>query len=235
MSYLISNVPHFKCWVRKEFTCNHMNYHGEYLHALAFAVNTIPDRSLSFQVVFTGCTEEENVHGGAMWARMPIQALVADIPVDEWAEPMEDHLCQPWDCESRNHSVIVMDRVSSSPWLCKIGNEFYTARYMFTVDYTDHDIADDPAQHKQSHVMYLLDAGKWTGNIVALPNNRVRATSPALWVTGEGAPDFAPSQWTHSAESHESYLDPSVTFNNLYEDSDVKKATGKKNNKKSSK
>ena len=49
MSYLISNVPHFKCWVRKEFTCNHLYYHGEYLHALAFAVNTIPFRSLSFQ------------------------------------------------------------------------------------------------------------------------------------------------------------------------------------------
>ena len=36
--------------------------------------------------------------------------------------------------------------------------------------------------------------------------------------TGEGAPDFAPSQWLHSAESHESYLEPSITFNNLYED-----------------
>ena len=53
---------------------------------------------------------------------------------------------------------------------------------------------------------------------MALPNNRVRATSPALWVTGEGAPDFKPSQWTHSAEGHQSYLDPSVTFNNLYEE-----------------
>jgi hypothetical protein len=107
---------------------------------------------------------------------------------------------------------------------------------MFTVDYTDSDIADDPAQHKQSHVMYLLDAGKWTGNIVALPNNRVRATSPALWVTGEGAPDFAPSQWTHSAESHESYLDPFTTFNNLYEDRDANSKTkSKKSNKKSSK
>ena len=55
MSYLISNVPHFNCWVRREFTSNHTNYHGEFLHAVAFAVNTIPDRSLSFQVVFTGC------------------------------------------------------------------------------------------------------------------------------------------------------------------------------------
>ena len=183
MSYLISNVPHFNCWIRKEFTCDHQDYHGEFLHGIVIAVNTIPDRSLSFQVVFTGCEvdfeegPEENVHGGAMWARMPIQALVADIPLDEWPTPMQDHLAQPWDCESRHHSVITMDRVSSSPWLCKIDNEFYKGKYLFTVDYTDSDIADDPAQHKQSHVLYLTDAGEWTGNFVALPNNRVRATS----------------------------------------------------------
>jgi hypothetical protein len=172
MSYLISNIPQFKCWVRKEFTANHSKYHGEYLHALAIAVNTIPDRSLSFQVVFTGCeidSEEDapNVHGGAMWARMPIQALVADIPLQEWPTPMEDHLAQPWDCLSHHHSVVTMDRVSSSPWLCKIGGEFYTGKYLFTVDYTDNSIADDPAQHKQSHVLYLTDAGEYTGNFVA--------------------------------------------------------------------
>ena len=221
MSYLISNIPQFKCWVRKEFTCNHQKYHGEYIHALAIAVNTIPDRSLSFQVVFTGCEVDshedmENVHGGAMWARMPIQALVADIPVEEWALPMEDHLAQPWDCESRDHSVVILDRVSSSPWICKIDNDFYQGKYLFTVDYTDNSIADDPAQHKQSHVLYITEECEWKGNIVALPNNRVRATSPALWVTGEGPPDFAPSQHLHSAEGHESYLDPLTTFNNLY-------------------
>ncbi len=219
MSYLISNIPHFKCWVRKEFTVNHQRYHGEFLHAIAIAVNTIPDRSLSFQVVFTGCEAEDdegNIHGGAMWARMPIQALVADIPVAEWALPMEDHLAQPWDCEARNHSVIVMDRVSSSPWICKINNKFYQGKYLFTVDYTGNSIADCPAQHKQSHVIYITEDCEWKGNIVALPNNRVRATSPALWVTGEGPPDFAPSQHIHSAEGHESYLDPLTTFNNLY-------------------
>jgi hypothetical protein len=195
VSYLISNIPHFKCWVRKEFTVNHQRYHGEFLHAIAIAVNTIPDRSLSFQVVFTGCEAEDdeaNIHGGAMWARMPIQALVADIP------------------------VIVMDRVSSSPWICKINNKFYQGKYLFTVDYTGNSIADCPAQHKQSHVIYITEDCEWKGNIVALPNNRVRATSPALWVTGEGPPDFAPSQHIHSAEGHESYLDPLTTFNNLY-------------------
>jgi hypothetical protein len=224
MPHLISNIPHFKVWVRRDFTSGHENYQGEFIHAYVIAVNTIPDRSLSFQVVFTGCEvdrddwDEGNIHGGAMWARMPIQALVADIPVEEWPEPMEDHLAQPWDCESRDHAVVCMDRVSSSPWLAKIDGNFYKATYLFTVDYTNNDIADDPAQHKQSHVLYITEDCKWKGNLVALPNNRVRATSPALWRTGEGAPDFQPSQWTHSAEGHESYLDPTITFNNLYED-----------------
>ena len=77
MSYLLSNVPHFKCWVRREFTHNHEKYHDEYLHALVIAV-TIPDRSLSFQVVFTGCesdcedNNEPNIHGGAMYEWYPL-------------------------------------------------------------------------------------------------------------------------------------------------------------------
>ena len=85
-------------------------YHGEYLHGLAIAVNTVPDRCLSFQVVFTGCESDDdenepNVHGGAMWARMPITALVADIPYKEWPQKMPTHLAQPWDCSSHHHSV----------------------------------------------------------------------------------------------------------------------------------
>jgi hypothetical protein len=57
--YLTSNIPYFKCWVRKEFTNGHQKYQGEYLHALAVAVTTIPDRSLSFQVIFTGLEAED--------------------------------------------------------------------------------------------------------------------------------------------------------------------------------
>ena len=220
MAYLQSNIPYFKCWVRKEYTHNHAKYHGEFLHALAIAVTCIPDRSLSFQVVFTGAEtyedeQEENVHGGAMWARMPINALVADTPLEAWPQPMEPRLIQPWDCSSRGHQVHVYDRTNSSPWICKINGEFYTGRYYFTVDYTDSAISDDPAQHKQSHVIELIDAGEWTGNIVALPNNRVRVTNPALWECGDGPPDFKPSQWTHSAECDSSYMNPEVTFDNL--------------------
>jgi hypothetical protein len=41
-----------------------------------------------------------------------------------------------------------------------------------------------------------------------------------LWATGEGPPDFIPSQWLHSAEGHESYMNPEITFNNLYSEKD---------------
>ena len=80
-------------------------------------------------------------------------------------------------------------------------------------------IADDAAQHKQSHVLQLTDAGEWTGNIVALPNNRVRVTHPAWFETGEGAPDFKPSQHIHYSKSDLDYvLDTRQIFDNLYAD-----------------
>jgi hypothetical protein len=82
--YLTSNIPYFKCWVRKEFTNGHQKYHGEYVHALAVAVTTIPDRCLSFQVIFTGCEADDgsqpNVHGGAMWAVCRLQRWLVTSP-----------------------------------------------------------------------------------------------------------------------------------------------------------
>jgi len=167
---------------------------------MAIAVTTIPARTLSFQVIFTGAetydTDEPNVHGGAMWARMPLTALVGDTPLEEWPEPMPAWAAQPWDCASRTHAVYVLDRCQPCPWLAKIDGKFYPAKYYFTVDY---------------------DAGRWTGNIVALPNNRVRVTHPAWWETGEGAPDFRPSQHIHYSKSDLDYtLDVNQVFDNLY-------------------
>ncbi len=220
MSFLQSNIPYFKCWVRREYTCNHERYHGEFLSAMAIAVTTIPNRCLSFQVIFTGYEveeDEQNLHGGAMWARIPITALVGDGAFEDFPEPMEVYSAQPWDCMSHTHAVYSLRRAQPCPWLAKIGSELYPAKYYFTVDYTDSEVADDPAQHKQSHVLELLDAGEYTGNIVALPNNRVRVTHPAWFETGEGAPDFKPSQHTHYSKSDLDYtMDVNRIFDNLY-------------------
>ena len=95
MAYLQSNIPYFKCWVRREYTHNHEKYKGEFLHAMAIAVTSMPNRCLSFQLVFTGSEadgeEEDTVHGGAMWARMPITGLVGDIALEEWLRINHHH------------------------------------------------------------------------------------------------------------------------------------------------
>ena len=66
-------------------------------------------------------------------------------------------------------------------------------------------------------MLELLDAGEWTGNIVALPNNRVRVTHPAWFETGSGAPDFKPSAHIHYSKSDLDYtLDVNRIFDNLY-------------------
>ena len=69
---------------------------------MVIAVTSMPNRCLSFQVIFTGCEsdneDEPNVHGGAMWARMPITALVGDTPVKKWAKELPVYAAPPGDC-----------------------------------------------------------------------------------------------------------------------------------------
>ena len=224
MPHLTSNIPYFKAWVRKEYTKNLEEYQNEFLHCMVIAVTTIPNRTLGFQVIFTGCESDElegeqNVHGGAMWSRLPLTALVADTPLEEWPKELPPYLAQPWDCMSHNHSVYKLERASPAPWIAKVDGEFYPAKYYFTVDYTDSEVADDPAQHKQSHVLELLDAGEYTGNIVALPNNRVRVTHPAWFETGQGAPDFKPNQNIYNSKENVEYTqDTDRVFNNIYQE-----------------
>jgi hypothetical protein len=143
--------------------------------------------------------------------------LAGDFDFEEFPEPMPTYLAQPWDCASHHHAVYTLDRATPCPWLAKIGSDFVPAKYLFTVDYTESEIADDPAQHKQSHVLQLLEAGNYTGNIVALPNNRVRVTHPAWFETGEGPPDFKPTQHIHYSKSDLDYvLDVNQIFDNMY-------------------
>ena len=85
-----------------------------------------------------------------MWARMPLTALVADVPYEEWPTELPPYIAQPWDCMSHYHSVYKIERASPAPWIAKVDGEFYPAKYYFTVDYTDSEVADHPAQHKQA-------------------------------------------------------------------------------------
>ena len=79
------------------------------------------------------------------------------------------------------------------------------------------ETGDDIGKHEQSQVVALMDEGKDTGKIVALPNNRGRVTHPGWLETGEGAPDFTPSQKVFHSELETEYVwDTKRVFDNLY-------------------
>ena len=153
MPYLTSSIPTLKRGFG-ESILNLKNYHGEFLHAMVIGVTTMPNRSLSFKLFLLGVSPmtlmNRNVHGGAMWARLPITALVADVPVEEWATELPPYMAQPWDCMSHHHSVYKLESVSSS-WIAKVDGDFTLLSTILLWIIQDNEVADDPAQHKQSH------------------------------------------------------------------------------------
>ena len=83
----------------------------------------------------------------------------------------------------------------------------------------DKKMPDDMPRWMAKSIILIDKFSKWTGNIVALPNNRVRVTNPAWFVTGDGAPDFRPSQWVHHSKQDPNYVaDNARVFDNLYND-----------------
>ena len=168
--------------------------------------------------LFTGCRQmtrkQELKTARGMWARMPLPALVGDIELEEWHERMPTHLYNL----GTVHHIITRLYLSIGANLT-LGYVKLMESFTLQDTYSQWIILRVKSQttplNKQSHVMILTE-GQWKGNIVALPNNRVRVASPAYWITGDSAPDFRPSQHIHCAEQDDSYMDPEVTFNNLY-------------------
>jgi len=185
MAYIYGDVPFFECLVRREYTRNLEDGHGDYLPAVAHAVQCKRGRSLQFQVIFTG------QHAGAAFL-LPIEALC-------WkpcARPYDLTYVQPWDCFSETFTVheasfVARGGVSVLP----MGQR---AQYRFTIDWAGSDLADDFEQHKHLHVCFLE-----TGLIGAFPNNRLLWDDPAFWTTTRDKPDFVSLAGEFRAEGNQ--------------------------------
>lgn len=161
MPELNVSVPHWQCYVRKEYLLQRDPTPNEGLWepALVIGISSIPGRALGFH-----CLTE---HGGLFW-RLPIHALAAFPGCKE--RPLSD--LQVWDCFSSHFSLHVFDRIDRCPVKAKIGSELVNGIYLMTVDWYGlgtgaEGVGDDG--HKCAHIIELED-----GNYAALPNNYVR-------------------------------------------------------------
>lgn len=162
MSYVFDRIPYFRCLVRREFTVNHTAHRGEYLKAVAVGVRCQRGLSLYFQ-----CWIVDAYATGAMFL-LPIDALCftpCEIP--------KKHLIQPWDVFSPDFGVSRIELFHRTRAFLLPGH--HPGRYLFTLDFTGNELADDIDQHKNLHVL-KMDGG-W---LAAVPNNRVLIDDPAF-------------------------------------------------------
>jgi hypothetical protein len=179
MAYVIGAIPYFRCFVRREYTRDMLDRHGEFIPAVAYGVRCVRGHSLWFQVMLREPDDgSDNTTGGASFF-LPIEALV-HAPC---AKASDMSFVQPWDVFSSDFGVCEFPFVGRGAMT--ILPHKTAAQYRFSIDFTGSDLADDPDQHKCLHVAFL-DGGL----IGAFPNNRVLWHDDAFWRVMDGKPDF---------------------------------------------
>lgn len=191
MPYLIAPIPYIPCYVRREYTRNLRDRHGEFIPAIAYAIRVVRGSSLWFLTMFMEPDDgTPNSTGGASYW-LPIEALChLKCP-----KPDGMDLIQPWDCFSSDFGVATFDFTARGA--CYVLPDRVPAQYRFTVDFTGTDLADDPEQHKSLSIC-LLEGGL----IGAFPNNRLLYRDDAFWKIAEEKPDFVSLAPEFRAEGH---------------------------------
>lgn len=185
MAYILGSVPFFECMIRREYTRNFEDGHGEFLPAVAHAVRSLRGHSLWLQCILT------QEHAGAAFL-VPIEALCWK-PCEK---PADMTYVMPWDCFSNEFGVVEIDFVKRGA--VAVLPDRVPGQYRFTIDWAGSDLAEYPEQHKSAHVCFLE-----SGLIGAFPNNRLLWSDPAFWSTTTEKPDFRSLAGEYRAEGNQ--------------------------------
>jgi len=191
MAYVIGSIPYLKCLVRREYTRNLADRHGEYIPAVAYGVRCVRGHSPWFQVMLMQPEDgTPNSTGGASYF-LPIEALVTQ----PCAKPADMTYVCPWDVFSSDFGVCTFDFVARGA--CYVLPDRIPAQYHTTLDFIGTDLAEDPEQHKSLHIVLLEN-----GLIGAFPNNRILWRDDAFWQVMDTRPDFQSLAPEFRAEGH---------------------------------
>ena len=168
MSFLIGSFPRFfPGYIRREYTRNLLDGHGEYLPCVIHGLRVVRGRSLEFQCVMTG-------YGAGAGFLAPIEAYCWALPAAPRTHPPDMTYIQPWDCFSDTfgaHEFEYHRRMR-----CQVLPDRRSGRYRFSLDFTGSSLSEWSQQHKHLHVIDMDD-----GSIGAFPNNRLLWIEPAIY------------------------------------------------------
>lgn len=199
MPHVIGSIPYFGCYVRREYTRNLADRHGEFVPAVAYGVRCVRGHSLWFQVMLMQPEDgAPNDTGGASFF-LPIEALCHQ----PCPAPADMTYVQPWDVFSSSFGVCEFDFVARGATYVLPNRT--PAQYRFSIDFTGSDLADDPEQHKCLHIVF-----QETGLIGAFPNNRILWRDDAFWKVLDQRPDFVSLAPEFRAEGHQYIMRPAA-------------------------
>ena len=153
MSTLITNLPAYEVWVRKEYLTDHQSGHGEFVKGVWVTAKSIPGRAFYFETYLP--------EYAAIYDKLPISAFVSS---PETPKPdMTLHNLQFWNCMdygvvavqkqfigSMHYEVYTRDfGTQTGTYVCSLDN------YHSDVDAIDYSTSEQPAEHK-SHNLSLI-------------------------------------------------------------------------------
>ena len=167
MSNFVANLPHLKCYVRKEYLHDLNKGHGEFVDCVIIAVKSIQGRALMFEAYLPDY--------GACFDKFPLSAFVwrKDIKEDE---QLPLGTIELWDCFSNNIQIWTKQLLKNCDVDIVIrGGQKIGGQYLFTIDSCNGDVnmidvgvSEVPEEHKQFN-FGKLDNGQY----FAQPNNRM--------------------------------------------------------------
>ena len=194
MSTLITNLPSYEVWVRKEYLTDHKSGHGEFVKGVWVSAKSIPGRAFYFETYLPDYA--------AMFDKLPISAFLSS---PELPDPdMTLHNLQFWNCMdygvvavqkqfigSMHYEVYTRDFGNQTgTYICTLDN------YHESVDAIDYSTSEQPAEHK-SHNLLELDNGQFC----LYPNNRMRIYDNSITPETPKMPDFKVSTVYYQVEN----------------------------------
>lgn len=200
--FIIGSLPQsFDGFIRREYTRNLTDGHGDYYPVHIHGLRLVRGSSIQLQCVLQeGISRTRNDREGAPWIEdfdpeggfpgcgflAPIEAFcwkLPDFPRQPGQRPDMTYI-QPWDTFSETFGIHEFEfhrRMRALILPARI-----PARYRCSLDFIGSSLAENNDQHKHLHLFDMDD-----GSIGAFPNNRVLWVEPAAWTKPtEARPDF---------------------------------------------
>ena len=180
----VANVPHIRCFVKKEYVHDLERGHGEYIEAVLIAVKSMRGKALMFEAYLP--------EYGACFDKFPISALVWRKNIIN-SEQLNLNQLELWDAFSYHIQIwekSLLKNCNVKIWIPDKGE--MKGEYLFTIDSVHSDpntintgVSEVPTEHKQFNFGKLEN-----GQYFAQPNNRMLWYEQSLTPKELKKPDF---------------------------------------------